>query len=181
MAGAWALLAATTRPVLAGLALAMYGFAAVWWNVVTASFRQAVIPERLQGRVNSAYRLANSGATSLGATAGGVVAAALGLRAVYAGAAAVVALLAVILWWRLDAAAFAAARQAAQAELLCELAGGWNPQPAVYKTPENGPPGTGGCCPCSSRQIGHPARSLLSAPVLADGMTVRMTATRGVS
>jgi hypothetical protein len=113
MAGAWALLAATTRPVLAGLALAMYGFAAVWWNVVTASFRQAVIPERLQGRVNSAYRLANSGATSLGATAGGVVAAARGLRAVYAGAAAVVTLLAVILWWRLDAAAFAAARQAA--------------------------------------------------------------------
>jgi predicted MFS family arabinose efflux permease len=113
MAGAWALLAATTRPVLAGLALAMYGYAAVWWNVVTASFRQAVVPERLQGRVNSAYRLASWGATSLGAAAGGVVAAALGLRAVYAGAAAVVALLAVILWWRLDAAAFAAARQAA--------------------------------------------------------------------
>ena len=114
MAGAWALLAATTRPVLAGLALAVYGFAAVWWNVVTASFRQAVVPERLQGRVNSAYRLASWGATSLGAAAGGVVAAALGLRAVYAGAAAVVALLAVILWWRLDAAAFAAARQAAR-------------------------------------------------------------------
>ena len=113
MAGAWALLAATTRPVLAGLALAVYGFAAVWWNVVTASFRQAVVPERLQGRVNSAYRLASWGATSLGAAAGGVVAAALGLRAVYAGAAAVVALLAVILWWRLDAAAFAAARQVA--------------------------------------------------------------------
>ena len=42
------LLAAATRPVLAGLALAGYGFAAVWWNVVTASFRQAVVPERLQ-------------------------------------------------------------------------------------------------------------------------------------
>jgi MFS family permease len=113
MAGAWALLAATTRPVLAGLALALYGLAAVWWNVVTASFRQAVVPERLQGRVNSAYRLASWGATSLGAAAGGLVAAALGLRAVYAGAAVVVALLAVVLWWRLDAAAFAAARQAA--------------------------------------------------------------------
>jgi hypothetical protein len=108
-------LAATTRPVLAGLALAGYGFAAVWWNVVTASFRQAVVPERLQGRVNSAYRLASWGATSLGAAAGGLVAAALGLRAVYAGAGAavVVAVLAVILWWRLDATAFAAARQAA--------------------------------------------------------------------
>ena len=38
---------------------------------------------------------------------------ALGLRAVYAGAAVLVGLLAVILWRRLDAAAFAAARQAA--------------------------------------------------------------------
>jgi len=113
MAGAWALLAAATRPVLAGLALVAYGFAAVWWNVVTASFRQAVVPERLQGRVNSAYRLASWGASSLGAAAGGVVAASLGLRAVYAGAAVVIALLAVVLWWRLDAAAFAAARQVA--------------------------------------------------------------------
>ena len=36
-----------------------------------------------------------------------------GLRAVDAGAAVLVALLAVILWWRLDAAVLAAARQAA--------------------------------------------------------------------
>jgi MFS family permease len=113
MAGAWALLAATTSPVVAGLALSLYGFAAVWWNVVTASFRQAVVPERLQGRVNSAYRLASWGASSLGAAVGGLLAAALGLRAVYAGAAVLVALLAVILWRRLDTAAFAAARQAA--------------------------------------------------------------------
>jgi predicted MFS family arabinose efflux permease len=61
MAGARALLAATTSPAVAGLALALYGFAAVWWNIVTASFRQAVVPERLQGRVNSAYRLASWG------------------------------------------------------------------------------------------------------------------------
>jgi predicted MFS family arabinose efflux permease len=53
------------------------------------------------------------GASSLGAAVGGLVAAALGLRAVYAGAAVLVALLAVVLWWRLDAAAFAVARQAA--------------------------------------------------------------------
>jgi MFS family permease len=98
---------------VAGLALALYGFVAVWWNVVTASFRQAVVPERLQGRVNSAYRLASWGASSLGAAIGGLVAAALGLRAVYAAAAVLVALLAVILWRRLDAGAFAAARQAA--------------------------------------------------------------------
>jgi hypothetical protein len=85
----------------------------VWWNIVTASFRQAVVPERLQGRVNSAYRLASWGASPLGAAAGGLVAATFGLRAVYAGAAVLVALLAVILWRRLVAAAVAAARQAA--------------------------------------------------------------------
>ena len=76
------------------------------------------MPERLQGRVNSAYRLTSWGASSLGAAAGGLVAASLGLRAVYAGAAVLVALLAVILWWRLDAAASAAARQAARASWL---------------------------------------------------------------
>ena len=67
--------------------------------------------------MNSAYRLASWGASSLGGAAGGLAAAWLGLRAVYAGAAAVVALLAVVLWWRLDAAAFSAARQAAEASL----------------------------------------------------------------
>jgi hypothetical protein len=113
MASAWALLAATTSSAVAGLALALNGLAAVWWNVVTASFRQAVVIERLRGRVNSAYRLASWGASSLGRPPAALVAAALGLRAVYSGAAVLVGLLAVILRRRLDAAAFAAARQAA--------------------------------------------------------------------
>jgi hypothetical protein len=74
------LLAATALPVVAGAGIALYGLAAVWWNVVTVSFRQAVVPERLQGRVNSAYRLVTWGTLSVGAAAGGVVAAQLGLR-----------------------------------------------------------------------------------------------------
>ena len=49
MSAGWALLAATSLPVVAGAAVALYGLAAVWWNVVTISFRQAVVPERLQG------------------------------------------------------------------------------------------------------------------------------------
>jgi hypothetical protein len=44
MSTAWALLAATTLPVVAGTGIALYGLAAVWWNVVTVSFRQAVVP-----------------------------------------------------------------------------------------------------------------------------------------
>ncbi|HEY6591934.1 MAG TPA: MFS transporter [Actinomycetota bacterium] len=111
MSTAWALLAATTLPVVAGAGIALYGLAAVWWNVVTVSFRQAVVPERLQGRVNSAYRLVTWGTLSVGAAAGGVVAAQLGLRFLY-GVAAVV-LLAGLAWRLLDAGSFAAARTAA--------------------------------------------------------------------
>jgi predicted MFS family arabinose efflux permease len=113
MSTAWALLAATTLPVVAGAGIALYGLAAVWWNVVTVSFRQAVVPERLQGRVNSAYRLVTWGTLSVGAAAGGVVAAQLGLRFLYGVAAVVLLGLAGLAWRLLDAGSFAAARTAA--------------------------------------------------------------------
>jgi MFS family permease len=113
MGAAWALLAATARPAVAGAAIALYGLAAVWWNVVTVSFRQAVVPERLQGRVNSAYRLVTWGTPSVGAAAGGLVVAGLGLRPLYGGAAAVLLGLALLAGWLLDPGSFAAARAAA--------------------------------------------------------------------
>jgi MFS family permease len=113
MAVAWAVLAATARPVVAGAGLALYGLAAVWWNVVTISFRQAVVPERLQGRVNSAYRLVSWGTLSVGAAAGGAVVAQFGLRALYGAAAVIVLGLAVLAWRLLDPGSFAAAREAA--------------------------------------------------------------------
>jgi predicted MFS family arabinose efflux permease len=113
MAAAWAVLAATARPVVAGAGVALYGLAAVWWNVVTISFRQAVVPERLQGRVNSAYRLVSWGTLSIGAAAGGAVVARFGLRVLYGAAAAIVLGLAVLAWRLLDPGSFAAAREAA--------------------------------------------------------------------
>jgi MFS family permease len=113
MGAAWALLAATDLPVVAGAGVALYGLAAVWWNVVTISFRQAVVPERLQGRVNSAYRLVSWGTLSVGAAAGGLVAAQLGLRALYTGAAILLLALAALAWRLLDAGSFAAARTTA--------------------------------------------------------------------
>jgi MFS family permease len=81
------------------LAREALGLDARGYGVLLASFAVGGLPgaavtERLQGRVNSAYRLASWGASSLGAAVGGLVAAALGLRAVYAGAAVLVALLA---------------------------------------------------------------------------------------
>jgi hypothetical protein len=46
-------------------------------------------------------------------------------------------------------------------DLRCwELAGGSNPQPAVYKTAADRPPRTGACSPCSSRRMGCPASAL---------------------
>jgi hypothetical protein len=56
-----------------------------------------------------------------------------------------------------------------------ELAGGLNPQPAVYKTGADRPRRAGGCCPCSSGRAGRPASALLTGRVVAGGMTSRMT------
>ncbi|WP_017597576.1 MFS transporter [Nocardiopsis lucentensis] len=53
------------------------GFAVVWWNVLTLSLRQRVIPDRLLSRVLSAYRTLGWGAAPIGMALGGGVAAAL--------------------------------------------------------------------------------------------------------
>ncbi|MGZ4797711.1 MAG: hypothetical protein ACXV8T_17610, partial [Acidimicrobiia bacterium] len=57
------------------------GFAGLVWNVITVSMRQALVPDHLLGRVNSAYRLIGWGTMPLGALAGGLLADAFGLRA----------------------------------------------------------------------------------------------------
>lgn len=56
----------------------------VLWNVITVSLRQRITPNRLLGRVNSAYRLLAWGTTPLGAAAGGLLAQWLGLQAMFA-------------------------------------------------------------------------------------------------
>jgi MFS family permease len=43
------------------------------WNVITVSFRQAVIPDHLLGRVNSVYRFFGWGMMPIGAALGGVI------------------------------------------------------------------------------------------------------------
>ena len=50
---------------------------------MTITLRQQLVPAGLLGRVTSASRLVRFGAIPLGALAGGLVAHALGLRAVY--------------------------------------------------------------------------------------------------
>jgi MFS family permease len=81
------------RVAVAAVAGAVIGVAGVMWNVVTVSLRQRIIPDALLGRVNSGYRLLGWGTIPIGAALGGVLAEAIGLRAVFVLAGAVQLLL----------------------------------------------------------------------------------------
>jgi MFS family permease len=60
---------------------ALVGFGLPLYNVTQVSLRQAITPERLQGRMNSVMRFIVWGVIPLGALAGGAIASAVGLRA----------------------------------------------------------------------------------------------------
>jgi MFS family permease len=66
-------------PVLVGSQL-LLGYTLVTYNIVQVSYRQAICPARLQGRMNSAMRFIVWGTIPLGTLAGGVLATWLGLR-----------------------------------------------------------------------------------------------------
>jgi MFS family permease len=66
---------------LAGALLVALGFQVLVWNVVSASLRQALLPDQLIGRVVSAYHFISMGTGPLGALLGGVLGRMLGLRA----------------------------------------------------------------------------------------------------
>lgn len=60
--------------------MALGAFSAVTWNVVTVSLRQALVPDELRGRVNSAYRFFGWGAMPIGALLGALLASATNLH-----------------------------------------------------------------------------------------------------
>jgi hypothetical protein len=66
------------------------------WNVTLLSLRQAIVPDRLMGRVVGAIRLIGFGSIPVGALLGGLVARALGLRAPFLLGAAVLVLAALL-------------------------------------------------------------------------------------
>lgn len=76
-------MAATASPYLAGGLLALEGVAVVVGNVATISYRQAVVPERLQGRIANVWRAVIYGSVPLGALGGGALASAFSLRATF--------------------------------------------------------------------------------------------------
>ncbi|HEC09431.1 MAG TPA: MFS transporter [Acidimicrobiales bacterium] len=63
----------TSSAVVAWLAFFVGSVWGVVWNVITVSFRQQIIPDRLLGRVNSVYRLLAWGTIPLGALGGGLI------------------------------------------------------------------------------------------------------------
>ena len=74
-------LASTTDPIVAAVALAVSGASFATWNVVSASVRQALVPDRLLGRISGVYHMVDIGGEAIGALAGGVLAASFGIRA----------------------------------------------------------------------------------------------------
>ena len=80
-AGSFLVISVTSTVWVVGAMLAIEGFVIIVWNVITVSLRQAIIPDRLLGRVNSVYRLLGWGSMPVGAAVGGFVARYFGLRA----------------------------------------------------------------------------------------------------
>ena len=76
--------AVTANVWLVAAAFSVGGLTIAVWNVVTVSLRQRITPDRLLGRLNSAYRLVAWGTMPLGAAAGGLLSEWLGLRAMFA-------------------------------------------------------------------------------------------------
>jgi MFS family permease len=60
------------------------GLASGLWNIATISLRQRIVPDRLLGRVTSAYRMVGLGAMPLGAILGGALARGFGLTSTLA-------------------------------------------------------------------------------------------------
>ncbi len=109
-------IALSREPLVVGAMFVLFGFHAIVWNVVTISLRQQIIPERLLGRVNSAYRLLGLGGMSAGALLGGVLARGFGLTAPFWFASLSVAVLALIVWPALNDETIDAARESSSSE-----------------------------------------------------------------
>ncbi|NOJ59450.1 MFS transporter [Arthrobacter sp. 260] len=75
--------AITDNPYVLGGIFFVGGMLIMLWNVITVSLRQRIAPNRLLGRVNSAYRLLAWGTMPLGAATGGLLAHWFGLQAMF--------------------------------------------------------------------------------------------------
>ena len=93
----------TTNPLIIASGFFVGGITVSIWNVITVSLRQRVTPQRLLGRLNSAYRLLAWGTMPLGAAAGGLIAQFFGIPAVFLTMGIVVLALVIGMFWVTDA------------------------------------------------------------------------------
>jgi MFS family permease len=103
-------LSVTTNRAAAVSLYFMLGMGDGLWRVLTVTLRQTLTPNRLLGRVNSAYRMVGQGIIPLGAAFGGIVAKVFGVRAPFVVAAIVFVVVAALGPWLL-----APARESRQA------------------------------------------------------------------
>jgi MFS family permease len=93
-----AAVAVTDDAVVAGVLFAAGTAGVLFWNVLTMSLRQAMIPAELFGRVQGGYRTLVWGGIPLGALLGGVLADATSVPTVFVVAGAGLLVLAGVLW-----------------------------------------------------------------------------------
>jgi MFS family permease len=91
----------TTDGIVAGVLFGLGATGVMFWNVLSMSLRQALIPEELFGRVQGAYRTLVWGGIPLGALAGGLLAGATSVPTVFQAAGCALIVLAGVLWWLL--------------------------------------------------------------------------------
>ncbi len=91
-AGSLLLPALTPNPIVVGTGFFVGGIAIMAWNVTNVSLRQSILPSRLMGRVHATHRFVANAAGLLGAAVAGAIGEALGLPAVFAIGAGIVAL-----------------------------------------------------------------------------------------
>ena len=87
------------------------------WNVLTVTLRQEIIPPRMLGRVNSAYRFVGWGSIPIGAFVGGLLAHGFGLRFPFLFAAIVLTVFGLLMMRAVTSKTIAAARAAAAADV----------------------------------------------------------------
>jgi MFS family permease len=106
----------SSDPWLAGVLMGVVVFMTVVFNVVVGALRQALTPDRLLGRVISAFRLFSYGSVPFGSLLGGILARSFGLRAPFLVAGIVIPVVALLCLPAINPRTIAEARAAAGLE-----------------------------------------------------------------
>jgi Transmembrane secretion effector len=114
-AAAWLAVGWAPAAWVAAAALVVVGLVGSIWDVAQLSLRQVLIPDRLLGRVISAFRLVGFGPAPVGALLGGVLGRAFGLRSPFVVGAVVLAVVALLALPAVNTRSVEAARVQARA------------------------------------------------------------------